>query len=358
MAGTVRRRWNGNGGGRRWGPASQVAGILSTGKVAGPVVGGAETELSDAQFCVPPGSETDLSGVERGDTQVCGAVSAPGGPLCRAGRFAVRGGDVLPAAENTFSGTQFCGAGAVLADPVCHIGSAGAGKGDMRHPPRGRAAGFGRLGRHDVLDMSVGRAAGFGRLGRHDVLGSAVGRVAGHPAVGRAPGMGRRAKRSQVRLERTEAGSLDSFDDAFLSCRTESPSSRVSRVTSALHNLCSVHSSSFPAHNSHARMADARCVVNSVGDTDDGGRLSCVYGGTKSLSTCTRTGVRRPAVEKLASPQQASLKLHDETWAGLLKNQGPRIFREVEIIPGCAVRVACPSCPDYYPEPPGPGIAN
>ena len=168
--------------------------------------------------------------------------------------------------------------------------------------------------------------------------------------------MGRRAKRSQVRLERTEAGSLDSFDDAFLSCRTESPSSRVSRVTSALHNLCPVHSSSFPAHNSHARMSDARCVVNSVGDIEDGGRPSCVYGGTKSLSTCTRTGVRRPAVEKLASPQQASLKLHVETWAGLLKNQGPKIFREVEIIPGCAVRVACPSCPDYSPEPPGPGI--
>ena len=36
-------------------------------------------------------------------------------------------------------------------------------------------------------------------------------------------------------------------------------------------------------------------------------------------------------------------------------NLGPRIFREVEIIPGCAVRVACPSCPDYSPEPPGPG---
>ena len=74
------------------------------------------------------------------------------------------------------------------------------------------------------------------------------------------------------------------------------------------------------------------------------------------MSTCTRTGVRRPAVEKLASPQQASLKLHDEMWAGLPKNLGPRIFREVEIVPGCAVRVACPSCPDYYPEPPGPGI--
>ena len=49
VAGTVLRRWNGNGGGRRQGPVSQVAGILSSGKVAGPVVGGAETVLNDAQ---------------------------------------------------------------------------------------------------------------------------------------------------------------------------------------------------------------------------------------------------------------------------------------------------------------------
>ena len=74
------------------------------------------------------------------------------------------------------------------------------------------------------------------------------------------------------------------------------------------------------------------------------------------MSTCTRTGVRRPAVEKLASPQQAPLKLHEEKWAGLLKNQGLRISQEVEIVPGCAVRVARPSCPDYYPESHGPGI--
>ena len=38
-----------------------------------------------------------------------------------------------------------------------------------------------------------------------------------------------------------------------------------------------------------------------------------------------------------------------------LFNQGPKIFREVEIVPGCAVRVARPSRPDYSPEPPGPG---
>ena len=106
---------------------------------------------------------------------------------------------------------------------------------------------------------------------------------------------------------------------------------------------------------SHARMSHARCVVNSVGDTEDGGRLSCVPGGTKSLSTSTRCGVRRPAVDELAHPQQAPLKLHEEAWAGLLQNQGLGISQEVEIVPGCAVLVACPSCPDHSSEPPGPG---
>ena len=69
----------------------------------------------------------------------------------------------------------------------------------------------------------------------------------------------------------------------------------------------------------------------------------------------SRIGVRCPAVEKLASPQQAPGKLHDETWAGILEKQGPKISREVEIVPGCAAVVACPSCPDHSPEPPGPG---
>ena len=69
----------------------------------------------------------------------------------------------------------------------------------------------------------------------------------------------------------------------------------------------------------------------------------------------TRLGVRFPAVEELASPQQASGSLHEEVWASILQNQGPKIFREVEIVPGCAVTVACPSCPDHSPEPPGPG---
>ena len=47
-----------------------------------------------------------------------------------------------------------------------------------------------------------------------------------------------------------------------------------------------------------------------------------------------RSGVRRSAVDEFVHTQQTPLKLHEETWAGLLRNQGPKIFREVEIVPG------------------------
>ena len=76
-----------------------------------------------------------------------------------------------------------------------------------------------------------------------------------------------------------------------------------------------------------------------------------VQGRTKALSTSTRLEVGRPAVEKHASPQQASSKLHVEAWASLLRNHCLSISQEVEIVPGCAVAVACPSCPDNSPEP-------
>ena len=68
-----------------------------------------------------------------------------------------------------------------------------------------------------------------------------------------------------------------------------------------------------------------------------------------------RLGVGRPAVDELANPQQAPGRLHEEAWAGLLQNQGLGISQEVEIVPLCAVSVACPSCPDNSPVSPGPG---
>ena len=54
VAGTdnfVVRRWNGKGGGRRWGPGVQSAGAVSSGKVLSPVAGGVESDLGDMQFC-------------------------------------------------------------------------------------------------------------------------------------------------------------------------------------------------------------------------------------------------------------------------------------------------------------------
>ena len=73
LASTVLRRWNGDGGGRRWGPVSRDAPV-SSGKVFGPVSGYVESHSGNMQFCgavtAPCGAETDFS-----DTQFCGASS-------------------------------------------------------------------------------------------------------------------------------------------------------------------------------------------------------------------------------------------------------------------------------------------
>ena len=159
---------------------------------------------------------------------------------------------------------------------------------------------------------------------------------------------------------RAEAGRHDSFESFFDRCAD--PVTRFRRVTSSSSGFSShAHSTARNSQLEHSRATVVHGWLslnseNSVGDTEDGGQRFCVPGGTKSLSTSTRTGVRRSAVYGPAHTQQTPLKLHVETWEGLLRNQGTKIFREVEIVPGCAVRVACPSCPDYYLEPPGPGI--
>ena len=159
--------------------------------------------------------------------------------------------------------------------------------------------------------------------------------------------------------------SSQSFVDLFVPCT--SPSQRVHLVDSVVQL-----SPSQDTHGMHGDMNSCGSVhggvmhdnssglhVNSCGAL--GHKNSChvhaaeVRRGTKALSTSTRLGIRCPAVEELASPQQAPGSLHGEVWASILQNQGPKIFRDVEIIPGCAATVACPSCPDHSPEPPGPG---
>ena len=127
--------------------------------------------------------------------------------------------------------------------------------------------------------------------------------------------------------------------------RVESPSSRVQHVNASVLENSHSHNSSARMHdNSSARSLHglhvARSVQNSLNSLGDRGvreRGVCVPGETKSLSTSTRLGVRCPAVEKLASPQQAPGSLHGEVWASILQKQGPKIFREVQIVPGCAV---------------------
>ena len=161
---------------------------------------------------------------------------------------------------------------------------------------------------------------------------------------------------------RAEAGRHDSFESFFDRCAD--PVTRFRRVTSVMHHnlgfLPHAHSTARNSQLEHSRatVVHGRVSLNSeksLGDTEDGGPRFCVPGRTKSLSTSARTGVRRSVVYESAHTQQTPLKLHAETWEGLLRNQCPTIFREMEIGSGCAVRVACPSCPDYSLEPPGPG---
>ena len=133
------------------------------------------------------------------------------------------------------------------------------------------------------------------------------------------------------------------FDSAFI------PYARLFSLHPSLvsNNSCGVHG--VGAMNSCGCMHDvvmhdnSSVHVNSCGALEH--RNSChvhaaeVRRGTKAPSMSTRLGVWCPAVEKLASPQQAPGSLHGEVWTSILQNQGPKIFREVEIVPGCAVTV-------------------
>ena len=168
--------------------------------------------------------------------------------------------------------------------------------------------------------------------------------------------LNRQAGRKRV----VSSGSATDFDSAFI------PHARSFSLHPSLvsNNSCGAHgvggtNSCGSVHGGVMHDNSSGMHVNSYGAL--GHKNSChvhaaeVRRGTKALSTSTRFGVRCPAVEELASPQQAPGSLHEEVWASILQNQGPKIFREVEITPGCAATVACPSCPDHSPEPPGPG---
>ena len=79
--------------------------------------------------------------------------------------------------------------------------------------------------------------------------------------------------------------------------------------------------------NSGGQSNSYRCTFNSCGG---------VRGGTKPTKMITRCQVGCPAVEKLASLQQAPGRLHVETWAGRDGNPSLPISQAVEIMTGCA----------------------
>ena len=296
VAGTgslITRRWNGRGGGRQGGPG--IAGSQSS-----------PGAVSVEQVSAP---------VLLGESVSCGVVSESG---------------IHAGFENTLDDADFAGAGAENDFHDAQVVVPGSSGAATRFSTLGTSGGCGEVNLRDAQLLPVAGLLGKGTSrcdpmrGQREVaellttgpssspVSSAVGRCSAVNLHGAQLGAGpscslqddvatvkssvgrrqRRARGARVRPPASggictvskcnEAGSLDSFgNDVFLSCRIESPSSRVARVTSALHNLCPDHSSLFPAHNSHARMPHARCVVNSVGDTEDGGRLSCVYGRNK-----------------------------------------------------------------------------
>ena len=98
--------------------------------------------------------------------------------------------------------------------------------------------------------------------------------------------------------------------------------------------------------NSGSHANSCRCTYNSCGG---------VRGGTKPRSMSAWRQGWCPAVEKLASSQQAPGRLHVETWAGRGDNPSLWISQEVEIIPGCADTVVRLPSPSLSSVSPGPG---
>ena len=80
-----------------------------------------------------------------------------------------------------------------------------------------------------------------------------------------------------------------------------------------------------------------------------------IEGGTKPMSMSTRGQGWCPAVEKLASLQQAPGSLHVETWSGRGDNPSLWISQVVEIMPVCADTVVRLPSPFLSSVSPGPG---
>ena len=208
--------------------------------------------------------------------------------------------------------------------------------------------------------LALNRGGARGRVGRGRV--GAARRFRAGAARGKVGESSLALNRQACRKRVGSSGSAtdSAFDSAFIPC------ARLFSLHPSLvsNNSCGVHG--LGAKNSCGSM-HGLCMpdnsfvlhVNSCGAVEH--RNSCnlhaagLPVGTKVLSTSTRIRGRRSAVEKLASPQQTSSKLHVEVWEGFLSNQGMKFSQEEEIVTGCVVSGARPSCLDGSPEPPGLG---
>ena len=142
------------------------------------------------------------------------------------------------------------------------------------------------------------------------------------------------------------SGSLSSHHVDILSSRSDGGEGDTN-------SCCDTHGARANACSTlHVARGNSGVHVNSGGCTYNlcGG----VRGGTKPRSTSTRDQVRCPAVEKLASLQQAPGRLHVETRAGHSGNPNLSISQVVEILPGCADMVVSLPPPFFSSVSPGP----
>ena len=274
------------------------------------------------------------------------------GANCVAGGARDRAGSSVAGDLACPSGARAGSHGALHADSVSRVSPVVRGGHSADRGP----SGLGRLrllgGGHSA-DHSGGHSADCGarELGLLRVLGGGQSAVPGGFA---GTGLGascsglehvtRQACSSLSDLVRV-SGSLSSRHVDILSSRSdggEGDTNSCCDTHGARANACTLH---IARGNSGEHVNSGGCTYNSCGG---------VRGGTKPGSTSTRYQVRCPAVEKLASLQQAPGRLHVETRAGRSDNSNLPISQVVEILSGCADMVVSLPPPFFSSVSPGP----
>ena len=163
-----------------------------------------------------------------------------------------------------------------------------------------------------------------------------------------------------------DLGDSDSFSACFQPCM--SPIDRHRLVSDVVDGRCTLHArgSTNSCGSGHGNSPGVEHVNSCMGIHADSRGASAhgnsrlergreVSGETETSSTCTLSGVWRPAVGDISSLQQASESLHDEAWVRRVTSSSLRISQEVEIRKGCVVTVSRLPTPDFATSAPGCG---